>query len=99
MAGPHKRDCVDRNGLATSKLAHAFVGLPFDADAIDCDAERFCQLRAHRVDVRRELRPLEDDGGTDVADDKPLSANDADRASQQTAARCALPLRTRIRTM
>src|SRR5205823_559660 len=54
---PHHRNRVDRNGFATSKLADAFVGLPFDADAIDRDAERFCQLRAHRVDVRRELRP------------------------------------------
>ena len=42
--------------------------LPLTLTCGGVDAERARQVRAHRVDVRRELRPLRDDDDVDVAD-------------------------------
>ena len=65
----HQRDGVRGDGFAAAELADALVGLPLDADAVDrrCQSAR-ARLRAHGVDVRRELRALGDDGHVDVAD-------------------------------
>ena len=45
--------------LAAARGVDALVGLALDAHASDGDAERLGQVRAHRVDVRPELRALE----------------------------------------
>src|SRR5258707_207476 len=81
------------------KIADALVGLALDADAIDRDAEHVRQPGTHRVDVRRQLRALENHGRVDVADGETAFADDLHGTAQQVDARRALPLRIRVRKM
>ena len=76
--------------LAGAHRVHAFVRLSFHADRARsrCRAPR--QVGAHRVDVRRQLRPLRDDDDVDVANGESGVRHDRRRA-RRAASGCWRP--------
>ena len=74
-----------------------FVGLALDADARGVDAQDRRERRAHRIDVRLDLRRLEDDGHVDVADFVAMLADQRDGAGQEIKTGRVLPARIVIR--
>ena len=66
--------------------AEAFLGSGFHADLRDVDPERFRDVRAHPLPVRRHLRALGNDRRVDVSDSPAGVGQDAaDRAQQGEA--------------
>ena len=90
---------MNREGLAATKLTETLVCLALDAHAIDRHAEHRREVGAHLIDVRRELRLFEDDGGVDVADREAFRVHHLDGPAQQVDARGALPLRIGVGEM
>ena len=67
---------MDGDRLTATDLADAFVAFAFDAHLADVHAERVRQVGAHRVDKRRELRTLGQDGCVDVLNAETVLRND-----------------------
>src|SRR5438132_9732569 len=84
-------DGVNRDRFAGADRVDAFVRLSLDADLLHIDSERARHARAHRVDVRCELRPLRDHDDVDVCDRVTGGTDDLDRSLQQLDAVRVLP--------
>ena len=77
--------------------AHALAGRGLHVDAVGGDPERLGEPVAHRLPVRRELRPLEHDGGVDVADLVPRSPRSPTTARSSAIESASFEARIRVR--
>ncbi len=67
-AGPHQRHRVRGDRLTAADRVYTLVCFAFDADARRIDSDGLGDGGAHRVEMRLQLRRLEDDRHVHIAD-------------------------------
>ena len=95
----HRRHGLRRQPFAPPRKAQAFRRRRLDADARDIEVENLGDLRAHRIAVRPNLRPLADDCDIAMGDRASLATHQTRRVIEEFPRRRAAPAFVRRRKM
>jgi hypothetical protein len=88
---------VRGNRFAAADSVNAFIGLGFERNLIDGNAESTGESFAHFREMRPQLRFFQNNYGIDILDDKILPAKQLSCVFQEEQAIRALSFRIRIR--